>query len=206
MVHSRDLRRTTQNSGVSTTDPNGIPYYGVLEEILELCYLRDCKIVLFRCKWFKTDSQGLVTKDNITSISTRFEWFKEDQYLLATQASQVFYLEDPLKRRGESGKYWKVVQEVHHRKIWDRDIIDEDNEVDRIHGSTSSDISLSANLDNLTHRSLSRGEAIEVEHTPTLTPALEDDDFIDDTDDDSDEDDDDDDECEPHTYISDESD
>jgi hypothetical protein len=208
VVHSRDLPRTTQNSGVSTTDPDGIPYYGVLEEILELCYIGGCKVVLFRCKWFKTDKQGCVTKDNITSICTRSEWFKEDQYLLATQANQVFYLDDPVKRRGESGKYWKVVQEVHHRKIWERDINTGDNEVDLLHGSNSSDISLSANLDNLTQTSLSRGEAMELEHTP----AMEDDDVDDNTDDDivdntdDDTDDDVDTECEPHLDISYESD
>jgi hypothetical protein len=165
VVHGRDLQRTTQNSGVSTTDDNGRPYYGVLEEILELCYLRGRKVVLFRCKWFKTDKQGLVTKDNLTSINTRSDWFKDDQYLLATQANQVFYLDDPVKRRGESGKYWKVVQEVHHRKIWDRDINVGDTEVDLLHGSNSSEISLSANLDDLTPPTLSRGEAMELDAT-----------------------------------------
>jgi len=173
------MQRTTQNSGVSTTDADGKPYYGVLDEILELCYLRDRKVVLFRCKWFKTDKQGCVTKDNITTINTRYEWFKEDQYLLATQANQVFYLDDPVKRRGESGKYWKVVQEVHHRKIWDTDINAGDSEVDLLHGSNSSDILLSANLDDLTPIGLSRSEAMELERTPTM----EDDDLDADTDD-----------------------
>ena len=184
VVHSRDLNRTTQNSGVSTTDADGRPYYGVLEEILELCYLGGRKVVLFRCKWFKTDKQGCLTKDNITSICTRTEWYKEEQYILATQATQVFYLDDPVKRRGESGKYWKVVQEVHHRKIWDRDINDGDIEVDLLHGSNSSDILLSSNLDDFTPTGLSRGEVIELEPIHTV----EDDDTDDDMDDDMEDD------------------
>ena len=144
-----------------------------------------------------------MTKDNITSICTRYEWFKEDQYLLAIQANQVFYLDDPVKRRGESGKYWKVVQEVHHRKIWDRDINMGDIEVDLLHGSNSSDILLSANLDDLTPIGLSRGEAMELEHTPT-----EEDDVVDIDEDDDTEDDTDDDVDEEHApnYISDQSD
>ena len=208
MVHSRDMQRTTQNSGVSTTDADGTPYYGVLEEILELCYLRDRKVVLFRCKWFKTDKQGCVTKDNITSINTRFEWYKEDQYLLATQANQVVYLDDPVKRRGESGKYWKVVQEVHHRKIWDRDMLAGDSEVDLLHGSNSSDINLSANLDDLTPTGLSRGEATELEGNPDVEDEDVDVDTDDDTDDDGEEDTDDetDNEREPTIDICDESD
>ncbi|KAJ9566495.1 hypothetical protein OSB04_002461 [Centaurea solstitialis] len=48
LVHSRDTRLTTQNSGVSTPGPEGNMYYGLLEEILELVYLSGCKVVLFR--------------------------------------------------------------------------------------------------------------------------------------------------------------
>ena len=81
------------------------------------------------------------------------------------------------------------------------------NEVDILHGNTSSDISLSANLENLSNTGLSRGDAIELGHIP----AMEDDDLIDDADDDPDNTDDDtdddvDNECEPQPYISDESD
>ena len=167
VVHSRDLRRTTQNSGISTTGHDGTKYYGLLEDILELGYLGHCKVVLFRCKWFKTNNNKLcVTKNNITSISTQTEWFKNDQYILATQADQVFYLDEPSKagQRVQSNRHWKVVQEVNHRKIWDRDIITENIEPDLIHGSTSSDLSLSADLDNLTYDGLRRdADATEVD-------------------------------------------
>jgi hypothetical protein len=165
VVHSRDVRRTTQNSGISTTGPDGTKYYGQLEDILELGYLDRCKVVLFRCKWFKTNNIKLcVTKNNITSISTQTEWFTNDQYILVTQADQVFYLDEPSKagQKVQSNRYWKVVQEVNHRKIWDRDIITESYESDIIHGSTSSDLSLSADLDNLTYDGLSRDETTEV--------------------------------------------
>ena len=164
VVHSRDVRRTTQNSGVSTTGDDGRKYYGQLEDILELGYLEHCKVVLFRCKWFKTNNiKNCVTKNNITSISTQTEWFTNEQYILATQADQVFYLDDPSKAgQRVSTRYWKVVEEVHHRKIWDRDIIMENNEADIIHGNTSSDLSLSADLDSLTYDGLSRDAATEV--------------------------------------------
>nr|XP_043619647.1 uncharacterized protein LOC122591444 [Erigeron canadensis] len=166
VVLSRDSHRTTQNSGVSTTGPDDTNYYGQLEDILELGYLDCYKVVLFRCKWFKTNNIKLcVTKNNITSISTQTEWFTNDQYILATQAEQVFYLNEPSKggQRGQSNNYWKVVQEVNHRKIRDRDIVMENNDNDIIHGNTWSDFSLSADLENLSYGGLSIDKPTEVD-------------------------------------------
>ncbi|KAJ9546458.1 hypothetical protein OSB04_019001 [Centaurea solstitialis] len=207
VVHSRDVGRTTQNSGVSTTGLDGTKYYGLLEEILELTYISGYRVVLFRCKWFRTDNQQCcVTKNNITSISTQTEWFVEDQYILATQAKQVFYLDDPSKsrQRGESSQnYWKVVQEVNHRKIWDRDIVVEDDEDDVVHDSNSSDLSLCAELDHLTYTSLSIGQSIEVEDIPSSKDKEED--FIhdseEDIDDNDEEDSDSEQECEQHNSV-----
>nr|XP_043607725.1 uncharacterized protein LOC122579596 isoform X2 [Erigeron canadensis] len=60
VIESRDLRRTTQNSGISTTGHDGTKYYGVLEDILEFGYLNRCKVVLFRCKrwWMHVIARG----------------------------------------------------------------------------------------------------------------------------------------------------
>ncbi|KAJ9541221.1 hypothetical protein OSB04_027727 [Centaurea solstitialis] len=116
----------------------------------------------------------------IPLISTQNEWYKEDQYILATQANQVFYLQDLSK----SQDYWKVVQEVNHRKIWDKDIIADVIEEDVIHDNNSNDLALSANLDGLTYTSLSIGEATKVEEIPTHA-RNDDDDFVDDADNDA---------------------
>nr|GEX21322.1 hypothetical protein [Tanacetum cinerariifolium] len=69
VVHSRDERHITQNSGICSPGPNEEMYYGQLQEILEFKYLL-FKVVLFRVKWFDTHNQGL---------------------------KQVFYLEDKAK-------------------------------------------------------------------------------------------------------------
>lgn len=50
-VNSRDLRLITQNSGVVTFGEDGTPFYGQLEEIIELHYLYGKSFVLFRGKW-----------------------------------------------------------------------------------------------------------------------------------------------------------
>ncbi|GJY45065.1 hypothetical protein Tco_0433278 [Tanacetum coccineum] len=101
VVHSRDERRTTQNSGICSPGPDGEMYYGQLEQILEFSYL-SFKTVLFRVKWFDTSNKGriqnFVIRNNITQIKANGEAFKNDQYILATQVKQCFYLEDMARR------------------------------------------------------------------------------------------------------------
>ncbi|GJZ35386.1 retrotransposon protein, putative, ty3-gypsy subclass [Tanacetum coccineum] len=99
VVHNRDELRTTQNSGIcSPGGKDGEMYYGQLQEILEFLYL-SFKVVLFRVKWVDTSNEGrkvkhLVLRNNMTQISTKGEAFKDDQYILATEVKQCFYLED----------------------------------------------------------------------------------------------------------------
>ncbi|GJW00547.1 hypothetical protein Tco_1555798 [Tanacetum coccineum] len=61
-VHSRDERRTTQNSGIcSPGGKDGEMYYGQLQEILEFLYL-SFKVVLFLVKWFDSSNEGRKVK------------------------------------------------------------------------------------------------------------------------------------------------
>lgn len=73
IVHDHDLRRSTQNSGISTPNPSGGMYYGLLEEIIELEYI-PFKVVLFKVKWFDTNNNGRIKRctyrNNITQIMT----------------------------------------------------------------------------------------------------------------------------------------
>ncbi|XP_071728502.1 uncharacterized protein [Rutidosis leptorrhynchoides] len=153
VVSNRDDRRTTQNNGIATLADAGAPvskYYGRLEDIVELHYGGAFSVVLFRCQWFNTENtrnrKRTVKVNNITSIDTKDEWYQDDQHIFATQAQQVFYINDPSK----TSSSWKVVHEVHHRKLWDRDII-EDTIQDVVHETNSSDLSLDADLDNMTY-------------------------------------------------------
>ncbi|XP_071741912.1 uncharacterized protein [Rutidosis leptorrhynchoides] len=104
VVSNRDDRRTTQNSGILTLADEGSPvskYYGRLEDIVELHYAGAFSVVLFRCRWFNTENtrkhKRLFIVNNITSIDTKDEWYQDDQHILATQAQQVFYIDDPSK-------------------------------------------------------------------------------------------------------------
>ncbi|CAH9069832.1 unnamed protein product, partial [Cuscuta europaea] len=113
----RDDKFKTQCSGVCTGDDNGDTiYYGVLLEILELDFILGRKVFMFRCKWYNTDPKGrtMVVNYKLTSVDTSSQWYTEDPFILATQARQVFYLDDKAL-----GKNWMVVQKVNHRCIYD---------------------------------------------------------------------------------------
>ena len=57
----------------------------------------------------------------------------------ATQAKQVFYLYDPTRNN------WRVVEDVHHRKLWDHPSIGV-NEIDVVNDTRSNDFPLAVNL------------------------------------------------------------
>ncbi|KAK9939940.1 hypothetical protein M0R45_016620 [Rubus argutus] len=48
------------------------------------------------------------------SFNTNIQWYSEDPYVLAAQAKQIFYLDDP-----QLGGGWKVIQKIQHRHVWD---------------------------------------------------------------------------------------
>lgn len=50
VIHSREVDRTTQNSGIVSIGEDGNQFYGQLEEIIELNYINGYSVVLFRCK------------------------------------------------------------------------------------------------------------------------------------------------------------
>lgn len=120
----RDDKFTTQCSGVCVGDENGeMIYYGVLLEVLELDFILGRKVFMFRCRWYNTDPKGkrMVVDHNLTSIDVTSNWYVDEPFILASQAQQVFYLNDLAR-----GKNWMVAQKVNHRNIYDVSEHDED--------------------------------------------------------------------------------
>nr|GEX65686.1 hypothetical protein [Tanacetum cinerariifolium] len=183
VVHSRDERRITQNSGICSPSPDGEMYYGQLQEILEFKYLL-FKVMLFRVKWFDTRNQGrkvkrLVLRNNMTQIDTRADSFKDDQYILVTQVKQVFYLEDKAK------PYWRVVEHVNHKKFSDGGVIVVEDDPDIIHFDNSFDLPLSSSLNDLDNATLhidGQSTKVDVPSDIIIDVVDEDDDITDDED------------------------
>jgi hypothetical protein len=119
--------RTTQNSGVvvrSEHKTSIIEYYGELKNILELRYPGQNRVYLFECDWWDTRStRGIKIDHGFTIVNTSHKWYESDPFILATQAAQVFYLNDP-----KLGDSWKVVQKLTNRNIYDvPTVVERDN-------------------------------------------------------------------------------
>ena len=77
-----------------------VSYYGRIVDILELNYSNEGYAVLFKCDWvkqtgFRVDGFGL-PQVNFKHIYNTEELVSE-LFILASQASQVYYVEDPTK-------------------------------------------------------------------------------------------------------------
>ena len=107
---SYDEDRPTKSSGValvsevSSSSTKCRTYYGVITQILELDYDHKGKMALFRCEWFdnrvqdkwvKVDRFGITDVHRKHLIHTGHK-LSDEPFILASQATQVYYVEDPL--------------------------------------------------------------------------------------------------------------
>ena len=102
LVKLRYDQRQTQNSRVvsaRTQQDIEDDYYGYLEEVIELLYIKDYRVILFKCKWFDTDRRRkhAIYKLHCISIDISREAYKEDPFVFSTQVRQVFYIDYPSK-------------------------------------------------------------------------------------------------------------
>ncbi|KAG8382882.1 hypothetical protein BUALT_Bualt05G0125500 [Buddleja alternifolia] len=90
---------------------NGLRFH-TKQHIIQLDYLGNHHVVLFKCDWFEGKS---VRKDkySYTSINTSKPWKTNEPYVLASQAQQVFYVNDI-----KLGNDWKIVIEAQGRSSW----------------------------------------------------------------------------------------
>lgn len=124
--HTRDRenRRKCQNSGLVVQGEHlgkTIDFYGYLCKVWELTYMHGGRVVLFQCEWYNTGTRNKVyTDQHITSIDVTGRWYKDDPFVLPSQAKQVFYVSDTCK-----GNNWRIVERVKHRGVWDVPEVDD---------------------------------------------------------------------------------
>ena len=106
---AQDDVRTVQNSGVyllantmqvaSAKDKNPIVsnmgFYGVIQEIWDLDYQK-FTIPVFRCDWIDNTSGLVVDELGFTLVDMSKIGHKNDQFVLASQVKQVFFVDDPM--------------------------------------------------------------------------------------------------------------
>ena len=133
--HTRErvLGKKTQNSGVLVRGDDSDPmkeYYGVLEHIYELSYVGNKKVYLFKCHWWDMARLGRgykIDKYGFTSVNARCSLKTNEPFVLASQAEQVFYIDDIVD------KDWLVVVKTSPRDLFNMpqtyDDRDDDNEL-----------------------------------------------------------------------------
>ena len=78
-------------------------YYGRLEEVVVLNYYRGKKVVTFRCRWFDTEKGVKVECNRIVTVDLKSKLLSNDVFVLASQATQVYYAPNVVNcRRGRS--------------------------------------------------------------------------------------------------------
>uniref|UniRef100_I1QZM3 DUF4216 domain-containing protein n=1 Tax=Oryza glaberrima TaxID=4538 RepID=I1QZM3_ORYGL len=100
LFHTTNVEKnlTTQNNGV-VVQGEGMDWYEVTKKIIALDFPIDKEVLLFECDWFDvpgatTNKSRGYSKDQYGIIdidTTRFR-FKDEPYILASQAQQVCYV------------------------------------------------------------------------------------------------------------------
>ncbi|XP_073153088.1 uncharacterized protein [Henckelia pumila] len=103
-----DDRRVVQNSGVSliaktmqvvsAKDKHPVVsdmiFFGVIQEIWVLDYHK-YQVPMFKCNWVDNNNGIKVDDLGFMLVNLKRVGFKSDSFILASQAKQVFYIEDP---------------------------------------------------------------------------------------------------------------
>ncbi|WMV08298.1 hypothetical protein MTR67_001683 [Solanum verrucosum] len=120
-VEDYDKKLRTRNCGVvvlgeNDKDSENLDYYGVLTDVIELQFVMDRRVMLFRCNWFDVyDEIKGVKKDEYDFLSVNPDRFLKtnEPFVLADQASQVFYA------NVNSNKGWQVVRKTQPRDSYE---------------------------------------------------------------------------------------
>jgi hypothetical protein len=149
--------RKTENYGVCVKGGehgnNGVEYYGILKEVIELQYPGHplMSVVLFKCDWFDpTPNRGcrVHPQYQLVDVNSKRRYPNFDPFVLAQQAQQVYFAVYPGTKRPKSD--WMAVCKTKARHVIDAPIVDlaYQEEVD---DSTALSISLVVDLGPLTH-------------------------------------------------------
>ena len=70
-------------------------YYGVIEEIWEIIYAPHFKVPIFKCKWVHSNAVVIERQSGMISVDLNRVGYKDEPFILASHAKQVFYVSDP---------------------------------------------------------------------------------------------------------------
>ena len=125
-TYSYGKSKSTVNSGVCIRGSNynyeEDDFYGILKEVVEVEYRARPikKVVLFNFGWFDPTPHphgGTIVhpKYKIVEVNTLKEYSKYDPFVLAKQASQVYFVPFPSKKKDKVN--WRAVLKVRAKKF-----------------------------------------------------------------------------------------
>ncbi|XP_022024562.1 uncharacterized protein LOC110924892 [Helianthus annuus] len=136
-TRKREKSLRTQNSGVVVTvegasyassrdrrPVHGVTnYFGKLNDIIELNYSGQIRVVLFKCDWVDIN-RGCKIDNGLTLVNFSYKAhtganLTDDPFVLAAQVDKVFYITDP------KHKDWEVVRHVKVRDVFDMGSVDD---------------------------------------------------------------------------------
>ncbi|XP_060963569.1 uncharacterized protein LOC133033047 [Cannabis sativa] len=132
-TQNHDKCKKTQNSGVmivaktfqlsSSKDKNSnecdMSFYGVIQEIWELDY-NSFRIPVFLCDWVRSDNGVKDDEFGFKLVDLNRIGHKFNKFIMASQATQVFYMSDPLDAR------WSVVLTTQPKDYANQESSDDD--------------------------------------------------------------------------------
>ena len=102
-----------------TPGDDGLEYYGRIEEIYELTFhgSKPLKPVIFKCHWFDPHAVRRTPNLGLVRVQQASVYTGDDVYIVAQQATQVYYLSYPCKT-DDRLTGWDVVYKVSpHGKV-----------------------------------------------------------------------------------------
>jgi len=120
-------KKSTENSGVCVKSDDNSPdetdFYGKLEDIIELEYRAQPikKVTLFKSQWCDQTTSGYAhgtrihPRYKLVDVHIGRSYRKYDPFVLASQASQVYYLPYPSLR--QNMKDWQAVSKVRSKQF-----------------------------------------------------------------------------------------
>jgi hypothetical protein len=93
--------------------------YGFIEEILELEYPQNLKVMLFHCQWVEHLNGVKIIKYGMTTINFKFVSYREELFVFVKDVTQVFYVKDP------TNKECHIILQGKRKIVGIEDVVDE---------------------------------------------------------------------------------
>ncbi|KAL7584188.1 uncharacterized protein LOC111879845 [Lactuca sativa] len=177
-TQNQDRKSTLQNSGVtliamsteySSANHEGRSriakdsYYGVIQEIWELNYDSSVVVPVFKCKWVDNRRGVKVDEDGFTLVNLSTNGYVSEPFILAKQANQVFFVEDPMDTR------WHIVLHGKRRILGVENVVDEEeyNQFDDLPPFSIGIPSMNVDINDAAYLRLDHNEGSYVEESNT---------------------------------------